>query len=113
MKRRVKKIVTILNSKKGENIVVFNLEKSDYFVDNVVVVTSMAERHGQSLMMELKNRLKPEGEEFLHIDESDDWIAIDMGDIIVHIMSQEKRDVFRLEELLNSINRVKSESVKA
>lgn len=113
MRRRVRTIVNILNSKKAENIIVFNLEQSDYFVDHVIVATSMAERHGQSLMMELKDRLKSKGEEFLHIDESEDWIAIDMGDIVVHIMSEEKREVFRLEELLNSISRVKSESIKA
>jgi len=112
LRRRVKKIVTILSNKKAEDIVVFDLEKSDYFVEHVVLATSMADRHAQSLVVELKNKLKKEGEQFLNIDESDDWVVIDMGDILVHIMSKNKRDMFRIEELLNSLHKAKSQKVE-
>lgn len=111
MRRRVRKIVTLLNNKKAEDVVVFDLEKSDYFVDHVVIATQMAEKHGHALLDDLKKKLKDEDEEFLHIDESDDWIVADLGDIIVHIMSREKREVFRIEDFLNALPKVKSEKV--
>lgn len=111
MRRRVKKIVTLLNNKKAEDVIVFDLEKSDYFVDHVVIATQMAEKHGYALLDELKKKLKSEGEEFLHVDGSDDWIVADLGDIIIHIMSKEKREAFRIEDFLNSLPKAKSEKV--
>lgn len=101
MRRRVKTIVTALNNKKAEEVVAYDLEKSDYFVDHVVIATAMAGKHALSLLEHLKEKLKPKGEEFQHVDESDDWVVIDMGDILVHIMTQDARSRFKLEDFLS------------
>lgn len=111
MRRRVKKVVTLLNNKKAEDIITFDLEKSDYFVEHVVIASSLGKRHNHSLLDDLKTRLKSDGEEFLHVDEGDDWIVADLGDVLVHIMSKEKREYFRIEDFLNSIEKVKSEKI--
>ncbi|MFP4331793.1 MAG: ribosome silencing factor [Campylobacterales bacterium] len=112
MRRRVRKVITLLSNKKAEDIIAFDLEKSDYFVEHVIIASSLGKRHTHSLLDDLKQRLKSDGEEFLHIDEGEDWIVADLGDILVHIMSQEKREYFRIEEFLNSIDRVKSEKIE-
>lgn len=103
MNRRVKRIVNILDKKKAENIAVFDLTGSSYFVDFVVIATSMAQKHEIALLNELKEQLKPKGEEFLNVDESEGWIVIDLGDILVHIMNTEHREKFKLEEFLDKI----------
>ena len=74
---RVERIVTELDTKKAEEIEVFNLEEVDYIAKQVVLANSLGGRHSSALATHLKDKLKPLGEEFLHVDESDDWVVID------------------------------------
>jgi ribosome-associated protein len=100
MDKRVEIISRILDEKKGENIEIVDMKENDYFVDFVVLVNSINNKHGYALLDYLKNELKPLGEEFLAIQESDDWIVADLGDILIHIMSDEYREVYKIEEFL-------------
>jgi len=100
IEERCQKIVALLDDKKAENIEVFNLEDSDYFVDAVVVATSIASKHALMLVDEIKKTLKKDGEIILNVDDSDDWTIVDMGDILVHLMSAEYRRKYNLEEFL-------------
>lgn len=100
IKERCQKIVTLLDEKKAENIEVFDLSDSDYFVDAVVVATSIASKHALMLVDEIKKTLKKDGETILNVDDSDDWTIVDMGDILVHLMSAEYRKKYNLEEFL-------------
>jgi ribosome silencing factor RsfS/YbeB/iojap len=99
MKERIEKITKILDDKKALDIESFDTKESDYFTDAVVIATTMGEKHGFALLNELKTKLKPD-EQFLAIDESDDWIVIDLGDILIHLMSEEYRAKYKLEEFL-------------
>ncbi len=105
---RVDRIVTLLDEKKAEEIEVFDLKDIDYISERVVLATSLGGKHSSSLSEQLKEKLKPLGEEFLHIDESEDWVVIDMGDILVHIMSPAYRQKYSLEEFLTELSNHKS-----
>jgi ribosome silencing factor RsfS/YbeB/iojap len=105
MKNRIENIVKILDEKKGLDIETFDLKDKDYFVDAVIIATTMGTKHGYALLDELKKKLKPMGEKFLFIEESDDWSVIDLGDILIHLMSEEYRKKYQLEEFLNKFNR--------
>ncbi|SFV62535.1 Iojap protein [hydrothermal vent metagenome] len=106
---RIDRIVTELDNKKAEEIEAFNLEEVDYIVKRVVLANALGGKHTASLAQHLKDKLKPLGEEFLYIDESDDWVVMDMGDILVHIMSSEARQTYSLEEFLTEISNKKSD----
>lgn len=97
---RANRIYTLLDEKKAENVEVIDVSGSDYFVDAVVIATTLAGKHAISLVDYLKTILKPEGENFLHVDESDEWTIVDLGDILVHLMSDEYRKRYNLEEFL-------------
>jgi ribosome silencing factor RsfS/YbeB/iojap len=97
---RCKRIATLLDEKKAENIEVFDLSDSGYFVDAVVVATSIASKHAIMLVDEIKKTLKKDGESILNVDDSDDWTIVDMGDILIHLMSSEYRKKYDLEEFL-------------
>ncbi len=83
LKDRCQKIADLLDEKKAENIEIFDVTGSGYFVDAVVVATSIASKHALMLVDEIKKTLKKEGEEILNVDDSDDWTIVDMGDILV------------------------------
>lgn len=100
----LKAIRQIIEEKKGEDIEVFNLKETDYFVDFVVIATALVDRHAMALLEELKKQLKLKGEKIFHIDEENpDWIVIDLGDIIIHLFTENQRKKFNLEEFLQKL----------
>ncbi|WP_024954250.1 nicotinate (nicotinamide) nucleotide adenylyltransferase [Sulfurospirillum arcachonense] len=101
MKQRIENIVNILDNKKAENIQIFDMSDKDYFVEQVVLATTMGERHGISLLDDLKKGLKDKNESFLQIDDENEWIVIDLGDILIHLMSPQYRSKYNIEEFLS------------
>jgi ribosome-associated protein len=100
---RIAKIKELLDEKKALDIMDYDLRDKDYFVDYVVVATTMADKHGAALLDHLKKTLKPMGETFLGVDESEDWIVIDLGDILIHLMSEEYRARYQMDKFLEEI----------
>lgn len=102
MQKRVEKIVEVLDKNKAENIEVFDVTGKGYFVDNVVIASSLGSKHTTALLDHLKRGLKPE-EKFYGVDESDNWIVVDLGDILVHIMTPEYRVKYDMESFLSEM----------
>jgi len=99
IEKRVKKIIENLEDKKALDIMEYDLRDKDYFVDFVIVATTMADKHAAALLDHLKKTLKPY-ETFLGVDSSDDWTVIDLGDILIHLMSEEYRAKYQMDEFL-------------
>ena len=102
--QRVDRIVTFLDSKKADEIESFNLEKVDYLAERVIISSALSGKHASALVDNLKDELKPLGEEFLHVDESDEWVVIDLGDILIHIMTKDARQTYSLEDFLTELS---------
>jgi len=103
MEKRLEKISAVLDKNKAESIEVFDLTGKDYFVDQVVIATSLNAKHTEALLNYLKNELKPE-ETFLGTDVSDEWVVADLGDILIHIMTPEYRIKYNMEEFLSEVS---------
>ena len=101
---RVERIVSYLDSKKADEIEAFDLEKVDYLAKRVIIVSALSGKHASSLADNLKKEFKPLGEDFLHIDESDEWVVIDLGDILIHVMTQDARQRYSLEDFLTELS---------
>jgi ribosome silencing factor RsfS/YbeB/iojap len=101
---RVENIVNQIDSKKGEDIEVFNLDGIDYITNRVIITTSLSSKHTLSLAYHLKDELKKSGEKILYLDEGEDWVVLDLGDIIIHIMSQEYRQKYSIENFLSELS---------
>lgn len=104
MDKRIEKISNILDTNKAEAIEVFDLRGKDYFVDYVIIASSLGQRHTEALLEHLKKGLKKE-EDFLHVDESSDWIVADLGDILIHIMTPEFRVKYDMESFLTELKK--------
>jgi ribosome-associated protein len=105
MEQRIKDITQILDEKKATHLESFDLRDKDYIVDYVVIATTLNAKHSASLLDFLKEALKPKGEEFLRVEEDDNWSVIDLGDIFIHLMSQEYRDKYSLEDFLDKLDK--------
>lgn len=103
MNKRLEKIEKILSDKKAEKIEVIDLTSKEYIVDYVVIATTLNPKHAFALLNHLRTDLKPLGEEFLRVDEDDNWTIIDMGDIFIHLMSEKYREKYCIEEFLEEL----------
>lgn len=105
MQNRIEKIVKLLDDKKAENIEVVDMQGKEYLAKFVIIATTLTGRHAYALLDDLKTELKPDGEEFLGIESSDDWTVIDLGDIMVHLMSETYRAKYNIEEFLKELKK--------
>ncbi|MGB6328012.1 MAG: ribosome silencing factor [Halarcobacter sp.] len=104
MNARLEKIKNVLIEKKAEDIEVIDLTSKNYIVDYVVIATTLNAKHAFALLNYLKNELKPDGEEFLRVDDDDEWTVADLGDIFIHLISEKSRKKYSLEEFLSELD---------
>jgi len=101
-KERIDTIVSVLDTNKAEAIEVFDLSQKNYFVDYAIIASSLGSRHTLALLDHLKKSIKP-AESFNNVDESGDWVVIDLGDILIHIMTPEYRVKYDMEKFLGEL----------
>lgn len=100
---RMDDIIQVLDANKANHCEKINLEESNYFANGVVLCTALNTRHTKALLVNLQKTIKS-NETFLHIDDSsNDWIVIDMCDIIVHLATDDYRHKFDLDEFFSTL----------
>lgn len=57
--------------------------------------------------MNLKPNSKPRVR-ILNIESSEEWSVIDLGDILIHLLTPEHRGIYNIEELLESLKKIKA-----
>jgi ribosome-associated protein len=104
----LKKIVSLLEEKKGEDIVVLDVSKHTNIADYFVIVTANSAVHARALTDYLIESLSKEEIYPHHVEglENAYWVLIDFTDIIVHIFQKEWRDYYDLEWLYSTARRV-------
>ena len=98
--RKLQKIVvTALEDIKGEDIEVINTTKLTSLFDRIVVATGSSNRQVKALARSVQ--VKEAGGEVVGMEgeESGEWVLVDLGDIVVHVMQPAVRAHYNLEEL--------------
>jgi ribosome-associated protein len=90
-----------LDDMKGADIVVLDVAERTSVTDWMIVVTGTSQRHVKSLANEVIEKSKEAGvRPFGTEGETDgNWILVDLGDVVVHVMTRESRDFYALEKL--------------
>jgi len=101
MLEKLEKVVEAINSKKGQELVILDFEGQNSLCDYAAICTGSSNRNIRAISEEVEARLIELDERRLHIEGQNEghWILIDGDDIMIHIMDQETRDLYRLEEL--------------
>ena len=100
--RKLQKIVvSALEDIKGEDIEVLNTSKLTSLFDRIVVATGTSNRQVKSLARSVHDKVKEAGGEVVGVEgeESGEWVLVDLGDIVVHVMQPAVRAHYNLEEL--------------
>lgn len=94
-------VLTTLDDGKGRDITVVDVRGKTSMTDFMVVASGTSERHVKSLAGHVteeakKNEAPPLGVEG---DDVGEWVLVDLGDVIVHVMKPQIRDFYQLEKL--------------
>jgi len=95
-------IVSNLEEKKGEDILLLDLIDVCSFTDYFVLCTGTSERSIKALAEEVRKTVKDKHsmrERGVEGDAKSGWILIDYGDVILHLFSHPIREYYQLEEL--------------
>ena len=86
---------------KGADIVVLYVAERTSVTDWMIVVTGTSQRHVKSLTNEVIEKSKEAGVRPIGTEGETDgnWILVDLGDVVVHVMTRESRDFYALEKL--------------
>jgi ribosome-associated protein len=101
-KEHVLEIASILDDQKGVDTVAIYIGDQSSFTDYFVITTVTSNAHLKGLYRELRNYLAENGIEPLHKTKGfneENWVLIDCGSFVVHLMDKEMRDFYELERL--------------
>lgn len=95
------KAATILEDKKGQDILILDISSVAVFSDYFVIATGISPIHVQALSDEVEQKLIEEGYSLRSKEgyKEAKWILLDFYDVIVHIFQRADREYYMLERL--------------
>lgn len=94
-------VVEALEGIKATNITLIDTSKLSPLFDTMVIASASSRRQTRALADNVVGKLKERGEEVYGCEgeDSGEWILVDLGEVLVHIMQPAVRDYYNLEEL--------------
>lgn len=94
-------LVEKLDDLKATEIQVLDVKNKSSITDNMIICTGTSSRHVSSLAQKLIDESKQAGFETFGSEgkATADWVVVDFGQAIVHIMQAESRELYQLEKL--------------
>ena len=96
-----KTAVTALDDIKARDITILDVRKLTSLCDTMIIASAESNRQVKALARHVRDRLKDMGATIIGVEgeETGEWVLVDAGDIIVHIMQPAVRVHYNLEEL--------------
>jgi ribosome-associated protein len=106
IRKKQRAVVDALEDIKGRDIVVFNTERLSAYFERVVIASGDSTRQVKALADNVQRKLKALGERVNGTEGGDtaEWVLVDLGDIVVHVMHPTARATYNLEELWGGKN---------
>ncbi len=94
-------IVDALEDVKAQDIKIYNTTALTGLFDRVVLATGTSNRQTRALAMHVRDEVKAAGGEIISVEGQDtgEWVLVDAGDAVIHIMQPAIREYYNLEEL--------------
>lgn len=94
-------VIDALEDIKAKNIVMINVTKLTSLFDYIVIASGDSNRQTKALASNVRDKLKEAGAQVYGSEgeETGEWVLVDLGDVVVHVMQPTTREYYRLEEL--------------
>ena len=96
-----KNVLSALEDIKAFDIVSIDIRKQASIADYIIIASANSSRQAKALADNIKDRMQKINIPLIGIEgeSGNEWVLVDLGDIIIHIMTPTSRAHFNLEEL--------------
>jgi ribosome-associated protein len=96
-----RRAVEAASNKLAQDLILLDIKQVSSFAEYFVICSAESSRQIDAIVEEVRDQLKNEGVTPYRIegDSESGWVLIDLGFVIVHIFSPEKREYYKLDEL--------------
>ncbi|VXD12558.1 ribosome silencing factor [Planktothrix paucivesiculata] len=97
------------DDRKADNVMVLRVSEVSYLADYFVIVTGFSQAQLRAISLAISNQVEMELERLpLRVEGQNEgnWVLMDYGDVIVHILLPEGRDFYKLEAFWGHAERV-------
>jgi ribosome-associated protein len=93
--------VTALEDIKARDITILDVRKLTSLYDTLIIASADSNRQVKALANHVRDKLKEAGAHIIGVEgeQTAEWILVDAGDLVVHIMQPAVRTYYNLEEL--------------
>lgn len=97
-------VVSALEDIKARDIEVIDTSRHTPLFDRIIVASAESNRQTRALARNVHDKVREAGADVISIEGEDtgEWVLVDLGSIVVHIMQPAVRSYYRLEELWNT-----------
>ena len=101
-----KNVLSALEDIKAFDIVAIDIRKQVSIADYIIIASANSSRQAKALAINIRDEMQKINIPLIGIegDSGSDWVLVDLGDIIIHIMTPTIRAHYNLEELWVSDN---------
>ncbi|MGM3174869.1 ribosome silencing factor [Dickeya lacustris] len=94
-------VIDKIDDLKGQDIVALDVKGKSSITDTMVICTGTSSRHVISIADHVVQQSRAAGMMPLGVEgeSAADWVVVDLGDVIVHVMQEESRNLYELEKL--------------
>jgi ribosome-associated protein len=96
-------LAALIKDHRGEAVMVLDLREMNYWTDFFVIATVASNTHLQGLQRHIRDYAREKGIEMLRhhrkTSPDDEWNLTDLGNIVIHLMSERSRSFYELERL--------------
>ncbi len=105
----VKTIVAALEEIKARDIEVLDVKKISTLFDRMIIASADSARQTKAIANNVAEKVKAAGGSVYGIEgeETGEWILVDLGDVLVHVMQSGTRAHYNLEELWAEAKKIK------
>src|SRR6266850_3974791 len=101
LRKKQRVVLEALEDIKGRDIVVFNTARMPSMFERVVIASGDSTRQVKALADRVQEKVRENGARVYGVEgeASGEWVLVDLGDVVVHIMHPTVRDFYNLEEV--------------
>ena len=101
IRKKQRMVLEALEDVKGRDIVVYNTARMPSMFERVVIASGESNRQVRALADRVQEKIRANGARVYGVEgeASGEWVLVDLGDVVVHIMHPTVRGFYNLEEV--------------
>ncbi|MAZ45370.1 MAG: ribosome silencing factor [Gammaproteobacteria bacterium] len=99
------KVIGCLEGLKGLDIVALDVSRITDITDFMIIVSGTSNRHVKAMVDRVSSEAKEAGIPPIGVEgrDTNEWVLVDLGDVLVHVMQGQTRSIYELERLWSEL----------